>query len=122
MQDKNRKLAKENNQLKSLISQKTQLQEEILKKSIKSEYSQILTYKQMMESIECGIGALEDALQRCKEVKDSILRNKRMLSDTTNVNRKEIKANVTGIDEIIKDKNETKKVNGIGESLFDKWN
>lgn len=122
MQDKNRKLAKENNQLKSLISQKTQLQEEILKKSIKSEYSQILTYKQMMESIECGIVALEDALQRCKEVKDSILRNKRMLSDTTNVNRKEIKANVTGIDEIIKDKNETKKVNGIGESLFDKWN
>lgn len=149
MQDKNRRLAKENNQLKSLITQKTQLQEEILKKTIKSEYTQILTYKQMLESIECGIDALEDALERCKRIKDVIINNKKLLSDITNLNkgsksdfrnennnmieknRTEYKKNEERdtldnsiLDEIIKEKHETKnsKNKTVRDSLFDKWN
>lgn len=39
MDSKNNKLAKENSTLKGIIAQKSQLQEEILKKTIKSEYN-----------------------------------------------------------------------------------
>ncbi|KAM0679818.1 hypothetical protein GINT2_001990 [Glugoides intestinalis] len=87
MQDKNSKLAKENSSLKMIISQKMQAQEEILKKSIKAEYNQILSYKQMILVIEESIKALEGALEQCKNVQKTLVGNRRMLSDSTNITK-----------------------------------
>lgn len=87
MQDKNSKLAKENTSLKMIISQKMQAQEEILKKSIKAEYNQILSYKQMILVIEESIKALEGALEQCKNVQKTLIGNRRMLSDSTNITK-----------------------------------
>lgn len=88
VQDKNNKLAKENNDLKMMITQKMQMQEEVMKKSIKAEYNQILSYKQMLKALDESISALEEALNQCKNIRQTILNNKRLLSDTTNIARK----------------------------------
>lgn len=87
MQDKNSKLAKENSALKAIISKKSLVQEEIMKKTIKAEYSQILSYKEMLKAIEQNIQNLEEALCSCKDIHKNILKNKRLLFDTTNLNR-----------------------------------
>lgn len=148
MEEKNRKLAKENNDLKFQISQKTRLQEELMKKTIKEEYKQIVTYKDMVKSLDEGISALEDALFRCREVREAVVKNKSLLTDITNVPRvsgAEVKAylgrgaregviredvtndtftndtfsNDTFSNEISRKKHSTK--NDIEGELFNKW-
>lgn len=94
MQDKNNKLAKENTILKTLISQKDQIQEEILKKSIKSEYNTIITYKEMMSALEQSIGILEQSVVQCKNIKMNIEKNRKILSDKTNTTMTYCKAEV----------------------------
>lgn len=124
MDEKNRKLARENNDLKSLISKKIRLQEELMKKSIKEEYKQIVTYKQMLESMDNSIAALESAVAQCKSVREAVLKNRTLLSDTTNMTRAsgaELKSRLRrGIAEV-----EEKPVkNGTSElerELFNKW-
>ncbi|ELA42612.1 uncharacterized protein VICG_00364 [Vittaforma corneae ATCC 50505] len=99
MQDKNSKLAKENNDLKMIISQKMQMQEEIMKKSIKAEYNQILSYKQMLKTLDESITSIENALNQCKTIRQTILNNKRLLSDSTNIIRQangESKTDISG--------------------------
>lgn len=87
MQDKNSRLARENNSLKAVISQKTQAQEEILRKSIKAEYCRALSYKEMLEAVERSIQALQQSIEECKRVQQSLAKNKRLLVDTTNLLR-----------------------------------
>ena len=84
MQDKNDKLARENNSLKSVITQRMKTQEDLLKRSIKAEYNQILTYRQMLEVLEHSVTSLEGALEQCKRIQQSVLKNRKFLADKTN--------------------------------------
>ena len=84
MHDKNDKLAKENNNLKTILSQRMEAQEELLKRSIKAEYNQILTYRQMLEVLDKSIESLEKALKDCRTIQESVIKNRRFLADKTN--------------------------------------
>lgn len=83
MQDKNSRLAKENSSLKAIISQKTQAQEEILKRSTKAGYCLALSYKEMLEGVERSIQALQQSLEECKEVQRNLVKNRKLLDTTT---------------------------------------
>lgn len=87
IQNKNERLAKENNELKSIISQKIQMQERIMESSIKAEYKSILSYKQMIKTVDDSIDIIETVLDQCKRIRESIIKNRGILSDSTNSNR-----------------------------------
>lgn len=89
MENKNNRLAKENNALKAMISQKDQAQEDILKRTVKAEYSQILSYKEMLKTIESSIQVLEQSVAECKKIQETMLKNRRILSDSTNLLKNE---------------------------------
>lgn len=149
MQDKNDRLAKENNNLKSIITQRMKVQEEALKKSIKAEYNQILTYRQMLEVVEESILSLEGALEQCKAVQSTILKNRTLLGDKTNFQSKSLniknrveeckyqteavvedikqkQSNITEKDiDVMNSVNKRKKIckrkNSVKTDLFDSW-
>lgn len=98
MHDKNDRLAKENTNLKSIISQRMKTQEELLKRSIKAEYNQILTYRQMLEVLEKSIESLEEALEQCKRIQQTVVKNRKFLVDKTNHQNQE---DYKGIKDII---------------------
>jgi hypothetical protein len=89
MENKNNRLIKENNALKAMISQKDQAQEDILKRTVKAEYSQILSYKEMLKTIESSIQVLEQSVSECKKIQETMLKNRRKLSDSTNLLKNE---------------------------------
>lgn len=100
MQEKNTKLAKENSNLKKTLSDKMRMQEEILKKSIKAEYNQIITYKKMLKAVDESIQALENALEGCRNVQKMVIGNRGFLIETTNLNRAEETEVQTVLDEL----------------------
>jgi hypothetical protein len=130
--NKNEKLAKENNELKSIISQKMQIQEEIMKKSIKAEYNRILSYKEMIRTLDGSIEALEGSLEQCKKIRQSVLNNRSFLSDTTNImknGKEDQKCKAQCDDElVIEPKNKIKEINNecnnswsVENELFNRW-
>lgn len=84
MDNKNDELARQNNKLKIKLSEKDQQHEEILKKTIKSEYNTILSYKEMLSIIENSILVLEKSIQQCKNIRDTVVEHKSKLCDRTN--------------------------------------
>lgn len=72
MIDKNRKIAEENNMLKTIITDSLQEKETLIKRAIKSDYYAYNTYKEAIESIENGIVCMEECVLICKGVKEDI--------------------------------------------------
>ncbi|KAI5178368.1 hypothetical protein PAEPH01_2550, partial [Pancytospora epiphaga] len=76
MEEKNLKLAKENNLLKACVTEEAHKYEEILQRNIKGEYYADIFNNQIITAIDESIESLEGCLKAFKEIKTKILIHK----------------------------------------------
>lgn len=70
----------------------------------------------MLSALEKSIEVLEQSVYQCKHIQDSIIKNKRILSDSTNINKEDYD---TKLDH---EKLHQKKVDLEKENIFDSLN
>ena len=79
MEDRNSRLARENNSLKAALSAKEQEMAAIVKRSVKAEYYVHVAYKDAVEMADAGITCISECLELCKKIRSRLEEHYRSL-------------------------------------------